>query len=197
MPCFLNLVLYYLILSYLILSYLIFLIFCLPAGFWCWDDFKYPRGYPHVWHRSQSRWQKWKKAVQTCQYMRVSKMTICSMPFTLLILLKVSNGSSRYSSSSCWTLSNPLALCHWPAALASHCCCCLEVLDAGLSWECVSKAGVPNRWLRPLEMAEVECLGTALYAVDDWPPVVVIAAFVILNLSIWRCEPQLLTTLGA
>ena len=35
-------------LSYLILSYLIFLIFCLPAGFWCWDDFKYPRGYPHV-----------------------------------------------------------------------------------------------------------------------------------------------------
>ena len=40
--------LYYLILSYHSLSYLIFLIFCLPAGFWCWDDFKYPRGYPHV-----------------------------------------------------------------------------------------------------------------------------------------------------
>ena len=39
-------------LSYLILSYLIF---CLPAGFWCWDDFKYPRGYPHVrQHRSSS-----------------------------------------------------------------------------------------------------------------------------------------------
>ena len=40
-----------LILSYLSLSYLVFLIFCLPAGFWCWDifdDFKYPRGYPHV-----------------------------------------------------------------------------------------------------------------------------------------------------
>ena len=48
---FLNLVLHYLILSYLILSYLIFLIFCLPAGFWCWDDFKYPRGYPHVQQR--------------------------------------------------------------------------------------------------------------------------------------------------
>ena len=44
----------YLILSYLILSYLIFLIFCLPAGFWCWDDFKYPRGYPHVQQQQQT-----------------------------------------------------------------------------------------------------------------------------------------------
>ena len=45
-------------LSYLILSYLIFPIFCLPAGFWCWDicdDFKYPRGYPYVQQRSNGQ----------------------------------------------------------------------------------------------------------------------------------------------
>ena len=42
-----------LVLRCLILSYLIFLIFYLPAGFWCWDDFKYPRGYPHVRQRGQ------------------------------------------------------------------------------------------------------------------------------------------------
>ena len=69
MPYFLNLVLHYLILSYLIypylissylsLSYLIFLIFCLPAGFWCWDDFKYPRGYPHVWQRESPKAITW------------------------------------------------------------------------------------------------------------------------------------------
>ena len=60
-------------------------------------------------------------------------MAVCSILSTILTLLKVSNGSLRYSSSSWLMLCNSLALCHCLATLISHSCLRPETPDPEFS----------------------------------------------------------------